>query len=461
MENPFFKKSASPSKGFDAGEFFQRMIGRVARGSDGASEENWRRFFKRREEFATRVSDWMMLIRERRVPDNAITKYGSPEKFIEGLQKKVAELFPDASPEQRKALENVWIDWTADTLEAREHIQQMFEYRDEDVNVAVELFRIQAGNDPVGKVTFINKGPFLYFTFEREDDYDSFKKGATGNAMKKQEGGCFSQFVLWEGKSIPTLMQIGLEFNQSIADHEVQHFINHRLGKIFEDWEPGANAHLDDDERVVRRAEREVKDEILAYLGDGSHPDRIHETLTGSPLYTHLYATLDEEHTAWVKAQIKTIADELLLHPWVQYKGSVNLETRRKLVASLLDIPFRSIAKYVKRSLPYAVPAPSQSKSIKTGVAGSLMSRFVQDLRAPIAAGVFFAAAGMGLGLRGSSERSEDPAAAASQIQPTVHHVDRTRIIPRNEPENRKISTRNGGRPHRHHGGGRHRSSHH
>lgn len=393
MERVPSRESPSRSNYFGLQNLFHHAWKEITSNRGSSRDQHWKTFFERREAFAIRIADWMSVVQERRVPDNALGRFQTREDFEDDLKNRVTKLFPEASSEQKDILVKTWASWIEDTVNVREHMHDILQgVASEDA--AKTLFFIQTGEQPKGKIGYVNKGPFLYFSFEHTEDYATFKKAATLHEYEK-ELGCYAQNVKWDGLTIPTLMQVGLPMKESTFIHEGQHFINHRLGNLFASWEPGAEATLQERELKLREAQRAIKDEVLAYLRDGSSPLRIHRTLSSDPLYTHLYEDLDEEQTIFVKQQLETMTLALSKHPWARSKGAGYQEYRDRLVASLLDIPFSSMAKYISRSIPYCSVPNAAADTIPSRLTNPF-NQALRPLRSPFVAGALVTAMGLG-----------------------------------------------------------------
>ncbi len=142
----------------------------------------------------------------------------------------------------------------------------------------------------------------------------------------------------------------------SITNHERQHFINDALldlhNRRFERGE----------ESPKRRSEAATKDELLAYLRDGSSGSRISSALSTS--YKQIFSNLDESTVQ----SLRTDIDEFV-KAMNELKISPSAEVRQAYVYHLLNVPLskmaatiRAVGKFYKdryRAMEkYLLPAP-------------------------------------------------------------------------------------------------------
>ncbi|MCX6722500.1 MAG: hypothetical protein NT094_00325 [Candidatus Staskawiczbacteria bacterium] len=119
-----------------------------------------------------------------------------------------------------------------------------------------------------------------------------------------------------------------------IVVHERQHFINHRLFRKFDATErKGGNTDL-----------RAIKDEVLAYIRDGSSGDRLDAALHGE-LYKHLFADLPTDKQQIANNIIDAVAS------FIDYNKSLGFlkdqESRAILVYQLAGIPLERFPEWL------------------------------------------------------------------------------------------------------------------
>lgn len=181
---------------------------------------------------------------------------------------------------------------------------------------------------PIGNVELSIKGPFIIAYFSEDEDYARLQK------KNKNSGGTFHRaghvtLTYNEADIRPAVLMVNGSSEsfgaQQIVDHERQHFINDR-------W-------MIRETTGTTTGEDRMKDEILAYLKDGSDPDRI-QILQSSELYTHIPAGLDEEKKKDLYQNLQRIIDALRS---AEILFSTNT-ARTLLVYHLIDIPFPKMA---------------------------------------------------------------------------------------------------------------------
>jgi hypothetical protein len=121
-----------------------------------------------------------------------------------------------------------------------------------------------------------------------------------------------------------------------LVAHERQHFINHKLLDVFEKTERRKPPD------ALEKAARSIKDEVIAYIRDGSSGSGLLHALSG-PLYEHLFAELAPEDAEKLRSAVKHTARALDEGKDVfGYK-----ESRRAAAILLYDVPLIQIPKWL------------------------------------------------------------------------------------------------------------------
>ena len=214
---------------------------------------------------------------------------------------------------------------------------------------AQSLYTDIVGKFPRGgmKIEYI-KG-FLLLSVENDDDYDDIygEHGSSGRS-----GGRFhrAQPIKLSNREVSIVVRRGYITGElerdSVIVHEKQHWINQNLVKLddAEQTRPSlfrlpANERLREHQRNERR--RAIKDEVLAYIRDGS--GRAVARTLDSDLYKHLFTGSSEE-VAEEKAMLQDIAQEMREF----YERNIYQHGLDLLVYALIDVPLRAIAQHIK-----------------------------------------------------------------------------------------------------------------
>ncbi|MFA6429034.1 MAG: resistance to Congo red protein [Patescibacteria group bacterium] len=286
--------------------------------------------------------------------------------FEEEIMKQVG----DISPELKNRLEYIWNRWLMKTDDIKNFLAREMKsgsLTEEDTKdpkaMGAKLFASMTGRSPHGNVYCINKGPLVYFTIAEDQDYiDFYTNAARTSEGSDLSGGFHHPKVEWEHKegrisNIPIIVQKGAIPRKHTITHESQHFINHSLIDFFEKSEQ--KNPLDPHWREVK-AERGIKDELLAFLRDGRHVEDIYDFLNGNDrTYAHHYDRLSEATQERIKRDLRNICNAITGHPWFYSSYQTSLRDplkdhkRELLVASLIDVPFQKITAMVQASADY------------------------------------------------------------------------------------------------------------
>lgn len=321
-------------------------------------------YFDAREQQSQAIVRWIRKLEEMTVSEEMFSqKYydgetdrsSDEEIFHDRLEPQIA----DYPPELQQKFRAAWYTWAGQERVARRQIKEIAGTQEgagalDDRQLGDRFFKERVKGPSTGVVRFSQTGPLFYLAFENTADYDVFMKKSGYVDGYQGEGGCYMNEAQWRGKRVPTIFQVGTMFQPDLVKHESQHFLQHAIGNVFEAWEPGSQEQRDGKEVS---AEREVKDEVLAYIRDGRRPESIYTTLAEKPLYAHLYRNVDTATAVRLKGTLKRVCDELAQHPWMRETTNISatemqsrLHQREMLVASLLDIPLLKMERYIHLS---------------------------------------------------------------------------------------------------------------
>ncbi|MCR4312150.1 MAG: hypothetical protein NUV56_02585 [Candidatus Uhrbacteria bacterium] len=215
--------------------------------------------------------------------------------------------------------------------------------------IAQGLYRDMKGKFPQGRMTLRRVQGFLLLCVESNQDYDELY--SEQNALQKS-GGRFhrSRLVNIANREVPLIVRRGIIQGSGLQDkvvvHEVQHWINEGLVSLgaAEEIRPsllrlGTPERLVELNKTIRR--RSIKDEVLAYIRDGSGAS-VAATLSGD-LYTNLFSGTSLE-TAQEHAILRDIGKEISSF----FAYGFDDRMRAKLVYSLIDVELESIPGHIK-----------------------------------------------------------------------------------------------------------------
>lgn len=254
---------------------------------------------------------------------------------------------------------------------------------DSSETIGAMLFTARTGRHPVGPVSLTRREGYFIMTCPNPADYNVFYDPALedrkADEFTKQveilnrHGGSMHTSITLDRKSETSHWDLG-DITSSfivlktvpdaygfdvIVDHERQHFLNHRLMNVFAKSEnPGRHQAKTD----IELAARSVKDEIVAYVRDGSTGPQIEANLQ-EDAYAHLFENLSPKEADSLRGTLLTVTANMSKHAIFSEPAS-----RRAMAMQLLDIPLAKmpdwipvIAKYYEtriRRIDEIVPPP-------------------------------------------------------------------------------------------------------
>lgn len=338
--------------------------------SDDPETRRWERyqeFFAQREQQSHTAIKVLRVMEEMTINANQLLTPKRVEEFQTEVEARVGSGLKQASPEMQTAFKHAAWNWAVYSVKAERVMREMipdaprtpeaWDYAAGAI-AGYEIFREHVGEEPRGSVRFTRKGPFFYFSFLDTRDYLAFKAEFTDEG-ERFEGGIFLPLAQWPPNTIvPTILQKGDEVDASILAHEGQHFLNHSLGMVLENWEPGAQ-NKDSPESTDRpqaQMHRRLKDELIAYIRGGTDPEVIQKTLERGAHYDGLYRIpgVSEQEAQRAEDMLKNVCQALSQHIWMKQKYSRHQTHLCELmVATLLDIPLRKMEGYIRLSSKY------------------------------------------------------------------------------------------------------------
>lgn len=211
-----------------------------------------------------------------------------------------------------------------------------------------ELFRQRTGENPKTPVEAVRREGYFILVFFNDEDYLKFVEGLD----QEKSAGFFHRAMRFPNMILSLILsRHGFE-NRAIL-HERQHFINDLILKNFTGIErrpvplkkefPLLTKGVNEQRAGVRKGLGGVKDELLAYIRDGSSFARA-TNFFGADLYKHLRDEFSEDEKKEVEVLLKKIRSELV--------DALNFfhdqQSRVILVYHLVDIPLLRFPERIK-----------------------------------------------------------------------------------------------------------------
>lgn len=302
----------------------------------------------------------------------------------EGFDSRVSRAVKGAkglSPKIGEAIENVGNEYAsrwAETSTTFDKLSRRF-FPDgscDSYKLGFAYYLSVVGEKPVGEVAMNHKEMFIVLTFTKKEDYDRFAKVKLGRDEEAEPSGglyCDSLTLILENSEEDSCAFVlvdgseDVDFDRVMA-HERHHAINAVIDlgqqeknshkdKMFHLFRPsqfqekGTQWALEDIAKATLRREykisshyyERIKDEITAYLAEGTPPHRIPGILQ-KPTYRRLFANFDLELASRVRVTIQDICQQL--------ESMVNLDPHdldagKKLAYHLVDLNFYEIVDYL------------------------------------------------------------------------------------------------------------------
>lgn len=211
------------------------------------------------------------------------------------------------------------------------------------------FFRQFVHDEPEGTVIFERREAYFVMICSDPSDYVRAVEATrvSGEAFDASHtAGIFHRAHLinfYQGgkkEHVPLMIVDGNQPVRRVIAHERQHFLNENILSDFEETE--ALGGRKERNPIVQRLYRGIKDEVLAYLRDGSSGTDIEEAL-GKDAYRHLFRPLpsSDEEAAWmIVGRIKQFLD--------RHHGSFDGDSARGILTyQLAPVPLREFPKYL------------------------------------------------------------------------------------------------------------------
>ena len=233
---------------------------------------------------------------------------------------------------------------------------------DSPETVGTMLFTARTGKHPVGPVSLVRREGYFIMTCPNPADYNVFYDPALedrkADDFTKQveilnwHGGSMHTSITLDRKSATSHWDLGNITSSfivlktvpdaygfdTIVAHERQHFLNHRLMKVFAESEnPGRH----EAKTAIELAARFVKDEIVAYVRDGSTGAQIEANLQEDS-YAHLFESLSPKETELLRGTLLKSTAGISGHAVFSDPAS-----RRAMAMQMLDLPLLKIPEWV------------------------------------------------------------------------------------------------------------------
>lgn len=286
-----------------------------------------------------------------------IERENTPEEFDTIMDGFLASVGEEISQGLRRMFEGIFSDYHYIAKKAHKVFGVLKEQWVEKVESAEALseqvgkyiFKSQTKKDPVKPVTFEEKigHCILYCSGE---DYLIFKE----DDKNTSEGTHYRSYVIPALKGVPLILIRGEKSSvpdveiAAVEAHEEQHFINHAILDRFDPLERAYGAKpvpfLKGEHEIVSENLREshlgLKDEILAFLKDGTPGQEIPDILVH---YKKFYTQLEPAEVNALKLQLREIGKAL------EKYSHIFSAAPAVLVYHLVDIPFQHIGEYVEK----------------------------------------------------------------------------------------------------------------
>ena len=219
--------------------------------------------------------------------------------------------------------------------------------RDIPQELGKSTFRDIAHWESMGEVTLNLQEGYFIMSFEDPRDYARAVRGrdaipASTPVPIERSAGTYHRMcriAFFEDKYYgPVIMVKKSEHLESIIAHERQHYINNR---VFEGFRVTEGPVADAPQALEARLMRNVKDEVLAYMRDGSTGTSMENSLFGE-LYTHLFSSLGRSKDE-AENIVKKTASFLNQH----HEVLKNPEARAVLVYQLAHVPLAEFPKWL------------------------------------------------------------------------------------------------------------------
>ncbi len=224
--------------------------------------------------------------------------------------------------------------------------------------VAAMLFTARTGKHPVGQVSLVRREGYFIMTCPNPADYNVFYDPALEDRkaddftkqveILNRHGGSMHTSITLDRKHGTSHWDLG-DISSSfivlktvpdaygfdvIVTHERQHFLNHRLMKVFAESE---NPRRHEAKTDIETAARFIKDEVIAYLRDGSTGAEI-DTNLKEETYRNLFENLSPKEVELLHGILSNITTSMSKDAVFSDPAS-----RRAMAIQLIDIPFVKI----------------------------------------------------------------------------------------------------------------------
>lgn len=211
--------------------------------------------------------------------------------------------------------------------------------------------------EPTGAVTLDLKEGYMLLKFDNHEDYKKAAEAMSrGTETIDETAGLYGHATYvgsiddkYMGPVLLVRNDRGAQGAESIVAHERQHFINHEVFGLFSSVERYPKTITDaitypdnDPERIKVSAFARIKDEVVAYIRDGSNGTNLKRSLQ-SKLYKHLFEPLTDDQKVEVWKIIDDAADFVSTMP-----VPPNLSECRAIITyQIAHVPFAEFPKWL------------------------------------------------------------------------------------------------------------------
>ncbi|HCC83954.1 TPA: hypothetical protein DEP96_03840 [Candidatus Uhrbacteria bacterium] len=193
----------------------------------------------------------------------------------------------------------------------------------------------------MGHIQVEINGPFIVVYASSDEDYKKMHRADAGGSFHRAER---TPLTYKNADLLPNILMVNGESGTTAAketvEHERQHYINSK-------WMQKVSEVGADGQWTLATKEDWMKDEVLAYLKDGSEPERLNRLQ--DDLYKHLFENLQADETTKLRQNLSDIISTLSeADEFFPTKAARSL-----LVYHLIDIPLTRMPEVIKLLATY------------------------------------------------------------------------------------------------------------
>jgi hypothetical protein len=301
-------------------------------------------FFRARAEQADAICAWervLTALLNQDLPEDFDTR----QKLAEEPLRRLHAQHPGLSDACLSALCAAWLTASAQALRAQSEIALLADRLGVDQGQAEAVARAfyidRVADVPRGHLRMIRDGCIWHMHVESASDYDAFV-ASFGLVGGHDTIGCVIPFQDVSDGGWPIRLVITQDEDHDLErtyQHERSHAIHALIGHEFARWEPEQRG----EQTWFHIQSRRVKDELLAWIVDGSSAASIQQGFYER--YTHLLEGLTDQEEHSLRVLMQAVCRELAQHPAMFTHAP---STRQRLWAEILDVPLERLPNYLR-----------------------------------------------------------------------------------------------------------------